>query len=137
MFRLPSHPLRDTVSTFRRRWRSRYAIDPAVDDRLEVLQVQSIDLHGRIDSLEEFIVSAPKLAREERLHSLNTVPAPDELVSSPQLSLSRLQAVSIRRNRYRQLLHFVVLLTGLAAVLTWLGYQLTAGQSAYLYLSNF
>jgi len=125
------------VSTFRRRWRSRYAIDPAVDDRLEVLQVQSIDLHGRIDSLEEFIVSAPKLAREERLHSLNTVPAPDELVSSPQLSLSRLQAVSIRRNRYRQLLHFVVLLTGLAAVLTWLGYQLTAGQSAYLYLSNF
>ena len=137
MFRLPSHPLRDTVSTFRRRWRSRYAIDPAVNDRLEVLQVQSIDLHGRIDSLEEFIVSAPKLAREERLHSLNTVPAPDELVSSPQLSLSRLQAVSIRRNRYRQLLHFVVLLTGLAAVLTWLGYQLTAGQSAYLYLSNF
>ena len=136
MFRFSSQPILQTLSSFKRLWRSRYTVDPTVEDRLGVLYDQSDTLSHRIDSLEEFITSAPKLAREYRLHSMNTVPAPDELTSSPDLRLSRQQMVALKRNRYRQLFHFVLLFAGLMGVIAWLGYQLTAGESVLIYYSN-
>jgi hypothetical protein len=125
MFHFTRNPIQHIASSIRRLWRSRQVIDPTVDDRLNILGEQAMSLCTEISSLERFIVGSPKSIREHRLHMMNTLPAPDEMMAAPTPRLSRHQMRSIRMRRYKDLGGFVFLLLALGAVLTWLGYQLT------------
>ena len=125
MFHFTRNPIQHIASSIRRIWRSRHVIDPSVDDRLNILGERSSSLTTEISALEQFIVGSPKSIHERRLHMMNTLPAPDEMMVAPALRLSRHQLRSIRMRRYKDLGGFIFLLFALGAVLLWLGYQLT------------
>ena len=109
------------------------AFSDAAKTALE-LSDQHKSLAGRISELESFISEAPGRAAKARLDQLETIPAPEELrqstyrhpVSGLEYSprLSRGQASTLRAERRKNMLVFLLVACLFAAFAYWLSQTL-------------
>ncbi len=109
--------------------RKRRAGDEPALEALELADQQR-DLSRRIRDLEHFIADAPGRAAERRLERMETIPRPDELPSASFVHpvsgldytprLSRAQAATLRAERRRNMLVFLLAATLFSAFAIWL-----------------
>lgn len=95
-----------------------------LDDMVDVLSGQQEAIHYQITSLENFVLSAPRLAMKRQLDSVDVVPPPEDYHEPEALPLSRAQERAIGRNRFRHLMVFSALLSCLFGFGCWLYLQL-------------
>ena len=116
----------------RRRQRSA-ALDEASDRALELADQQKA-ISGKIRELEHFISEAPGRAAEAEIDRLETIPPPEELTDrqyrhpvtglDQATRLSRCQAATLRAERRRNMLVFLLAATLFVLFASWLSQNL-------------
>ncbi len=92
--------------------------------RMRQLERRSRDLGQEIHRLECTIAAAPRVIRENRLATMNTLPPPERTFTAParrrnaRMPLQKQRA--IKRQRFGLICELVIVLTILAAALGWM-----------------